>query len=49
MESVFGVAWGLWNLPLEPRERPKQPKELPEELQRLLKDPVGRHLFEKTT
>ncbi len=50
MKSVFGVAWGPWNLPLEPREHPEQLKELPEELQRLLKDPVDlkfKHFLEK--
>ena len=48
MKSVFGVAWGPWNLPLEARGHPKQPKELPEELQRLPKDPVG-SLFPRKT
>ena len=47
LKSVFGVAWGPWNLPLEARGHPKQPKELPEELQRLPKDAVGSLFREK--
>ena len=38
---MFAAAWGPWNLPVESRERAKQPKELPEDLQKLPKDSVG--------